>query len=304
MSERVKTIINNFKGHLQEENLRKLTTQDWKSIFSKELSFVFSTRPYMLDPKYLYRARPNINDGKKVDFFEHTSDLWATPRKITTQGRCHTKGQSMLYCSTCSTTTLFEIKPDTGSEITIIEYQSLGEIGLLGVVGANEVISVGEDYKKLFGSHFENSSEEAILIDEILSGIFKLKPPAKKDFPIYNLTNALIQIFMNNQKIKALPSKLIPSKMIGLIYPSVETHKVLGVNIAMEPMSVKNVLKPIRAFKWSIIKKHDEHRYEIKLTHQTSKIWPNGEMRWGIVIDSKVEFLTDLEPHLKKHVMN
>lgn len=295
MSERVEQIINNFKAHLQEDNLKQLTTQAWKAILSKELAFIFTTRPYKLDPKFLYRARPNFDNGKKVDFFYHTSELWAPPKnKIKSQGRCNMSGQSILYCSSCSTTTLFEIKPDAGAEVTIIEYQTIGDLSPLSVVGVKEVMSVGDDFLNIFGNHFEASFEETIITDNILSAIFKSRTPDTINYPIYNLTNAIMQIFLHHQKIEGIPDNLIPPKNIGLIYPSVETHKVLGINIAVEPNAVKSLLKPIQAYRWSIIKKHDEHHYEIKLTHRTNKIFPNGEMKWRVVIDSNVEYITDL----------
>lgn len=296
MRDKLISIIDNFKRYFEESNFKTLTVMDWKNIFSKELSHIFSTRPYSIDPKWLYRARLNFDcDKRPIDFFKNTSALWAPPRKkIKQQGRCNTAGQSLLYCSSNPTTTLFETKPETGTEITVMEYKLLGEIGQVGVVGVKDVMTIGEDYKNIFSNHFQNSTEETMLLDDILSGVFKSKTENIKAYPIYNLTNAVTKIFLHNQKNDLIPQHLIPPKSIGLIYPSVETIITLGINIVMEPREVKNKLKPNIAYKYKIIKRHDLHFYEILLTHRTKKIYPNGEMAWELKRDNQTEYITDL----------
>ena len=62
----------------------------------------------------------------------------------------------------------------------------------------------------------------------------------------------------------------------------------------MEPKDVENKLRPNIAYKYKIINRHDQHFYEILLTHRTKKIYPNGEMIWEINHDCKIEYITDL----------
>lgn len=302
MSEKTKYIIANFQKHLEEKNLRNLKIENWKNIFSKELSGLFTTRQYSINPNYLYRARPNLDcSGKPIIFFKNASDLWAPPRsKTKKQNRCNIKGQSLLYCSTCPTTTIFEVKPASGTELTIIKYKTNSKIGYLAAVGVKEIMTIGADFYEIFNSHFDNSSEETRILDDILSDVFKSKTQNTDLFPIYNLTNAITQIFLNNQKADSIPQSLKASKFVGLIYPSVETEVVLGANIVMTPKNVKNKLIANVAFKYQIIKQYDEHFYEILLSHQTKKIYPNGELAWELKQDPKAEYITDL--HSVNHI--
>src|SRR4051794_27117252 len=123
----MKNIIEIFNNYFQDRNLKTLSVNNWKNIFSQELSQVFTTRPYTINPDWLYRARLNIGiNNSPIDFFTNTTDLWAPPHeKVKAQGRCNTAGQSLLFCSSCPTTTIFELKPETGSQLTIMEYKTI-----------------------------------------------------------------------------------------------------------------------------------------------------------------------------------
>ncbi len=288
------SILNNFKNHLIEDNLKNLSVKNWKEIFSKELSNIFNTKTYGFNPVFVYRSRINLDkENNQIEFFNNTKDLWAIPaKKAKNQGRCNLAGQSLLYCSSVPMTTIFELKPKTGESITILEYKTNGEIGPLGIIGINEILNISEDYKKIFINHFKNNSEESVLLDDILSNIFKTKSDNTINFPIYNLTNAITQIFLNKQPNNKSIKKLSAPSSIGLIYPSVESKKILGVNLVLKPNSIK--LEPCKAYKYKIIKCHDEHHFDLILTHQTNKIYSNGQMTWTKKDDSQIEFLTDL----------
>lgn len=196
-------ILNNLKNHLIDDNLKNLSVKNWKEIFSKELSNIFNTKTYGFNPEFVYRSRINLDkESNHINFFNNTKDLWAIPpKKAKNQGRCNLAGQSLLYCSSVPMTTIFELKPKTGESITILEYKTNGEIGPLGIVGVNDILNISEDYKRIFSNHFKNNSEESILLDNILSNIFKTKSDNTINFPIYNLTNAITQIFLNKQPI-------------------------------------------------------------------------------------------------------
>lgn len=296
MTQEKSPIIEKFKNKLSPENMRKFGVTDWKEFFSGEMSQIFSTRSYSFNPVYLYRARLNFDsNGKPIDFFNNVSDLWAPPyKKVKKQGRCNMAGQSRLYCSTNPTTTLFELSPETDVEKTVIEYKCIDEIKNLALIGANEVVSVNDNYQRIFGNHFKGRKEETLLIDEILSFIFRGKTQNAHTFPIYNLTNAITQIFLHKQPTISPFGHPLPPSNIGLIYPSVETSKPLGVNLVLDPFQAKKYLKPDIAYKYKVIKKHSTDFFDIKLTHQTSKIHPNGQMVWKKCLDSKIEHITHL----------
>jgi hypothetical protein len=289
-------IIENFRKHLSPENLRNLGVSEWKEIISGELSQIFSTRTYSFNPVYLYRARLNFDsNGKAVEFFDNVKDLWAPPYKnVKKQGRCNMPRQSLLYCSTNPTTTLFELSPETDVEKTVIEYKCIDEIKNLAIIGVNEVVSVANDYGRIFGNHFNGRKEETILLDEMLSLIFRGKTRNTQTIPIYNLTNAITQIFLNKQPRLSPFGTPLPPTNVGLIYPSVETSQPLGANLVLDPFAVKEHLKPSIAYKYKIIRKYSADFFDILQTHKTSKIYPNGQMVWESCYDSKIEHITHL----------
>ena len=290
--------VHPLQSYFTEKNLTTFSVKEWKAIFSEQLSGLYSTAPYSLNPEFLFRARINFDKKKKVDFFKKTKELWSPPKNIITeQDRCSAKGQNLLYCSTNPTTTIFEMKPPTGTEITIIRYKILSEIGLLGAVGVKEIMKINDSYKAVFCNHFKKVPPSSEMIDDILSDIFKLRAKHTKTFPLYNLTNAVSQIFMNKQKTSGKKNDHTAESLIGLVYPSVETEKILGMNMVMNPQKVKNILIPVVAYKYRILERHDDHHYDILLTHQTRAINRTGELIWGLKYGNEIEHITDLELH-------
>lgn len=277
-----------------DKNIKVLSVDEWKKTLSSSLAFKYTTKPYNINPNILFRARPNFDCNKKpIDFFKHTDELWAPPAKcVGRPGRCNVTRQSTLYTATSVVTTLFEVRPNTGDELTFMRYNVTGNITSLGVVGCKEIAALGDDYNGIFGGHFNGSSKDAETLDDILSKIFRTYN--HEDYPIYNLTNAVYQIFTDEPKKDLVPDFMKPPKFNGVIYPSLATDKLLGINIALDPDAVKSSLKTVIAFKYKVLKKHDEHNYEIILTHKTDNINANGDMTWEENKKAKVEFISDL----------
>lgn len=277
-----------------DKNIKTLSIQDWKNLLSTELAFVFTTKTYDVNPNYLYRARSNIDgNNKPIDLFKNVDELWAPPSKfINRDGRCNIKGQSILYCATSPTTTLFEIKPNYGEDVTIIDYDVIQKIKNLSVIGYKEIILIDDYYKAIFGEHLINSTRDSIILDGLLSAIFKSSH--SKEYPIYNLTNAIFQIFTDEPQNDLVPDLLKLPKCNGLIYPSIATDKLLGINIAMDPDAVKEILRPYAAYKLKVKDKLDEHHYIIARTHVTENINALGEMSWIELDVPIVEQITDL----------
>jgi hypothetical protein len=290
-------ILLNFQESIKDEKYNKLSVEDWVNIISKEMSSSYITTPYNLDPKVLFRARVNVDrDGKKIDFFTKTSELWAPPdQDVTKQGRCNTKGQGLLYCSSDLLTSLFEVRPKPDNDITIIEYKSVGEIGLLGILGVKSLITVSGDHETIFKKHHKPLTEKALLLDNHFAEIFKSKDENSDEFPIYNVTNALSQIFLTNTKTDLLPPHVIAPSFKGLVYPSVLTRKTLGMNMVFYPNEVKDALRPFRAYKYKILEKYSEHKYAVVGTHYTTDINDNGIFSWVENPRCRVEITNDLE---------
>lgn len=287
--------MNNFWTDI-DKNIKSLSLHlnDWKILFSSNLSSKYTTISYNINLQFLYRARPNFDcNNKPIDFFNHVNELWAPPaKKVIWDGRCNVKGQSTLYCATSPTTTLFEVRPNVGDEITFMDYDMQEKIENIGIVGCKEITKLGDDYKSIFGQHYIESSTYSEDIDDILSNIFKAKHT--EQYPIYDLTNAIFQIFTDEQKNNIVPEVMRIPKFNGLIYPSIATDKLLGVNIAMDPNAAQKVLKPFRAYKCKVLQKHGEHKYQTIQTHETNNIDINGNMTWVKLDYPKIEYITDL----------
>jgi hypothetical protein len=291
------SILLNFRESIKDERYNKLRVEDWVNLISKEMSLNYITTPYNLDPKILFRARLNIDkDGNKIDFFNTTSELWApSDEDVKRQGRCNTKGQSLLYCSSNLLTTFYEVRPIPNYDISIIEYKSVGEIGLLGILGVKSLIPVSNDFRAVFENHHKHMTEKALFLDNHFADIFKSNEENSDEFPIYNLTNALSQIFLTNTKTDLLPPHVIAPSFKGLVYPSVLTRKPLGMNMAFYPAEVKEALKPYRAYKYKVLEKYDEYRYAIVGTHYTNEIREDGILNWVENRKCTIEITDDLK---------
>lgn len=286
-----------FKNPVNETQIKNFSIDDWKLWFSKELAGNYSTMLYSIDPKFLWRARPNFDSKKnRIDFFTHTKELWAPPhKKVKHLGRCNLIGQSLLYCSSNPNTTIFETQPDTGSELTIMEYKTKGSIGPLGALGVKEIIKSSDDYHKIFANHFQKCDFNNISLDDFVSTIFQILKTGKEQFNPYYLTNAITQIMLHKNKVSLIPDALVAPSAIGLVYPSVVTQKSMGANFLLEPASAKKWLTPNFAYKYRIIERIDRHRFIIEMTHKTSRIFENGTMAWGTITDRHVQHLTDID---------
>lgn len=300
MTEQRSEILTYFRKFITDENILKYGVEDWKSLFSKLLANRYSRKIYYFNPELLYRARLNIDKmNQKIPFFYKTNDLWAPPFKmVKKQGRCNTIGQSLLYCSTHPVTTLFELSPSEDTEVTLIQYKCKSEISPLGIIGADEISLINDKYNKIFGNHLYKKDKKSVDIEYILSLLFRMKSTDEKQITIYNLTNAITQIFLSKEPIKVPDKKSYAN--IGLIYPSVETFEPLGVNLALNNALSKPILVPAVAYKFIVLRKHGEDFYDIMFTHKTSRIYENGEMKWEKLNNTHVEHIT----HFSKDYLN
>jgi hypothetical protein len=296
MNTHKRQILNNFKDNLKVLPFNKFQIDDWVNLISDVMASKYITTPYNLDPKYLYRARPNIGcDDKPIDFFNFTSDLWAPPiEKVKKLGRCNSAGQRILYCSNSCLTSIFEIQPEAGQELTLIEYRSTGIIGLFGILGVEHLKDVNEEHNRVFSKHFNHLNKDSILLDNLLSEIFTTKSVNSLDFPIYNLTNAIANIFLINEKRQLHDQSIIAPTFKGLVYPSVATASNLGINFAMYPDMVKEFLIPTKAYKYKVLQKYDANHMSVIITHQTSSILADGVLNWVVKTESDAEYITDI----------
>lgn len=275
-----------------EQSLRRKSASEWFDIFSTTLSGKYSTTPYKINPGYIYRARVN-----NVDFFNNSKDLWAPPYKLVSKGRCNAQNQSMLYCSAIPTTTFFELDVQKGDVVTIIEYKFTDEISPLKLIGWQELNNASRcfgslnAYERIFQNHFANASEDCLLIDRFLSERFKTRKTDENKEYLYNITNAIVKLFLyRSDDRRGWVGNGTPS--IGLLYPSVQTD-IPSINYVFKANEIKSYIKASKVYMYKILEKRGLHFYAAQLTHQTSKIRPDGHLVWQKV-ESKIEYLSDL----------
>lgn len=276
------------------KNVKSLSIQEWKELIHSKLAFTFITKFYDLNPRILYRARLNIDEEKKpIEFFTHIKELWAPEGSMIKRlGRCNIIGESTLYTATSPTTCLFELSPDEDTEITFMDYDIRAKIENIGIVGCKEIMLLGNDYKRIFGQHFIDNTLHSELLEDMLSSIFKSEH--SKEFPSYNLTNAIYQIYTDEVKNDLVPEHIRIPKCNGLIYPSIATNKLLGINIALDPIAARHLFKPVKAYKCKVQNKPDKHHYEMIQTHETVKIGSDGKLMWIKSSNKNTELITDL----------
>ena len=287
-------IYNLFSKCIDSENFNKFTVQEWFEILSHELSGNFIIKPYWLNPKYLFRGRFNYDseNNQSILFFNHVKELGAPPQnKKIKQGRCNVAGQSLLYCCLDGSTIFYELGLKEDFEYTILKYKAISKIESLGIIGAKELMKINENHNKIFGNHFVGYSRDTELFDDVISLLFKLPEYVASNY--YNLTNAITKLMLYKSKSSLAKKNEINNKIIGSVYPSVQTE-ISNMNLVFEPNEIKKLLKPIKIYKYKILKVHNEHEFDRQLLYQSKKIYDNGEIKWE-KSNSKVEYISDKE---------
>ena len=277
---------------MSNERLRTLNTESLKSFFNNAFNQTLATTLYLFNPTYLYRGRKNW-DGvlkKEVDLFENVSELWAPPQNPDlSQGRCNAKGQSLFYCTNCSTAILWELNCQPGEKLTIGTYQCIQELYPIGIIGASKISLIDSRYAEIFGDHYNSFSEIGKLMHNYVDRLFQ-----EKGSEYYNATNAITSIFLNDNSKQILPVGLNSAdSMLGLIYSSVCT--IMNIyNIVLQPEYAKTILKPLEFYRYTVLERPTEHQFVIKLTHVSSGVAANGDVVWAEKSPHIIERITDI----------
>lgn len=278
-----KEIHEAFIEKMNLENLQNSSIQNWKDFFSSRLAQVmYNTHQYGIKPSNLYRARINYDyyNNQELSNFKHIKDLGAPPRsKVKNLGRCNISGQSMLYLTENLESSVYETQPKIGQKISIIKYSVLQDIQLLSVIGVKKIMEISSSHNNIFKNHFNNKEELSVLVDDILSLQFSLKLPPNKSHLIYKMTNAIVQILLDNSRKKSNNNPKTSEQSIGIIYPTVESP-YNSMNFCLFPNKTKSIISASSVQKFSV-EKSKKYKYKLTLTDKSNKIMQNGEILWS-----------------------
>lgn len=292
----------NFQRHFTKQNFENYSVADWERIFLRETSGYLCAHNLAIPlPYILYRGRINPTSDNPDVNFTHVKEMWAPPKKLCLQGRCNMKHNNILYCSTDLTTVIYEMKPDINSELTIIEYGGVSKLLPLNMIGVHEMTKKN---KKLFQKdekkYYSDMPITAEYLDHIISLFFKFDQKSSL-YSVYNITNAFTNIYLKKHEYFYLSQTDKPSyytdkknsiRNVGIIYPSATIYNGGGTNLALIPSLVEKMIKPIQCYKYKILDKNEETQsYKVIPTYITSKIYPNGMMKWEKLFGERESFV-------------
>lgn len=262
----------------------------WKHNLSKKFDEKLRITPYMFYIERLYRARAvskNFSLTRALEEFDTEKKLWNPSPKKATKQRCNQNGQSVLYLSSSLRNLPLELKLSPNQLFCSTKFcpkikqkQTLGPLGVIG----HETLVQQLPLRRLLSSYAENFTPDNIKIDNKIARIFAYKKNSK-GFDIYNVTNAITQIFFH--KNKYLSKKL--DNLKGIIYPCVE-WKFQVFNIVLKSSFAKRELK---------IKEVKIYRY--LEANENGEVYLE-ELAKGSVFKSKIRWTICKSPEFKKYL--
>lgn len=201
--------------------------------------------------------------------------------KVHSSGRCHQRGEAMLYCSLYEKTALSEIRAEMGEQYVISTFIlpegfCVIRIGDFDYYRRTYRTSIG-DAEPESKKHYEallNSGEDWLipaLIDAFLADEF-IKPATTQTD--YKITSAFADILLNDLHKS--------EKIDAIIYPSVAFRE--GVNFAVRPEAYVSKLKLVNA-ESKIIEITDVVGYGIfcwKQLATLNSISSDGHLNWEL----------------------
>lgn len=211
----------------------------------------------------LYRARKhnhfkgNTRDNV-LNQFESESEFWNTPTEFCPLGRCQTKGESLLYCSTSWETAISEVRPNNGDFISVSIYQARHLPDNPNKFLGSRIVPIGVQYlsqierlKHMFKDYnFEERNSEFYELDTFLDNLFHANVNEEEQY-IYNLSTAVTRCMMKN-----LFDGEVERQMHGMIYSSMVRNKT-DFNIVLRPIHARTIYKLYQVQTFKILETTD-----------------------------------------------
>jgi len=194
----------------------------------------------------IFRARRKPQ-GEGEGLFTHKKELWyPEPQYVRRLGRLNRIGQPLFYCATNWETSIFEIRPEVGDIVTVLECEAIGAASpMLSAVDTYQQLArlgvkIDEDpggapLRDLRKSIGDSAWRKNRLIEEFVSAEFTRNVADSHEYE-YKLSIAMAELLF---------SFGIDSRGIdGIAYPSMRTD-LIDVNIALLPRAVDRMYRPI-----------------------------------------------------------
>lgn len=248
----------------------------------------------------LYRARKhnhfkgNTRDNV-LNQFESENEFWNTPTEFCPLGRCQTKGESLLYCSTSWETAISEVRPNKGDFISVSIYQARHLPDNPNKFLGSRIVPIGVQYlsqierlKHMFKDYnFEERNSEFYELDTFLDNLFHANVSEKEQY-IYNLSTAVTRCMMKN-----LFDGEVERQMHGMIYSSMTRNKT-DFNIVLRPIHARTIYKLYQVQTFQILETTDNliklqlmrNGYTTEQKHHSLDFF---EMTWSSVDDVVID---------------
>lgn len=206
----------------------------------------YACRTIFLEPHVkIFRARKKP-ESKGEGLFANRKELWyPEPKYVKRLGRLNKIGQPLFYCASNSDTAIFEIRPDIGDIVTVLECETIAgaspflisvdvyeQLARLGVKLAGDVsLDPLLELRKSVGREWHKNR----MIEEFISAEFKKNVEDGHECE-YKLSIAIAELlFSFGLDAKGVDGIAFPSTRSGLI----------DINIALLPRAVDRMYRPI-----------------------------------------------------------
>lgn len=201
---------------------------------------------YLQSNVNIFRARRKPK-GEGEELFRHIRELWyPKPSCLTRPGRLNNIGQPLFYCSTDPGTSIFEIRPEVGDLVAVLECEAIAgaspvliavdiyeQLGRLGVKIDEE--PGGDSLRDLRKSIGSSAWQKNRLIEVFISDEFKKVVAEGYEYE-YKLSIAMAEFLFDFGGDSF--------GVDGIAYPSVRSD-LRNVNIALLPRAVDRIYRPI-----------------------------------------------------------
>lgn len=214
---------------------------------------------------FLYRGRPNECE----ELFKNTKELWFPPLNCMKCNRFNDDKTQMLYVAESKSTVIEEVKPKSGTFLTLITYAPISQLNLFPIG-----ILPGITKTQLFDSKYwqdliinkiniYNNNLSYLRIDETINNFlykYVTKENKDNDPKEYRFTNMYGKHFLKGP-------------IDGILYPSV-SRKLFDINMAIKAES-SNKLKIVQV---DVIKMDDKIPGRFKVITGSNKFENNGDI--------------------------
>jgi len=196
------------------------------------------------------RARKHASPNT---LFPNIKDLWYPPANVVGVGRANLPGEPIFYCATDPATTLYEVKPQLGDWITLVEIELVKDEINHGIFG------VDTNDQKLYDELSEFNKGVSLFLRDIFTEKII-------DQSSYYKTAWFVKGFIDNYD--------------GLAYPSAATD-FNGWNFVFTPAFIDSYSKFSKARVQEIVEMKSEEEFVVKCLFNCDSLDKHADFVWN-----------------------